>query len=58
MESKRKKSNLINLERINSICNEVDMANLKYRGDKKEKSDEEIVSELTKSLGYESKIFI
>ena len=58
MESKRKKSNSINLERINPMCNEVDMTKLKYRGYKKEKSDEEIVSELTKSLVYESKSFI
>jgi uncharacterized protein (UPF0332 family) len=58
MESKREKRNSINLERINKVCNEVDMVNLKYRGEKKEKTNEEIVLELKKSLVYESKNFI
>jgi len=58
MDRTRKKGNQINMEKSNPIYNEVDMLNLKYRGDKKEKTNEEILSEFEKSLVYESKSFI
>jgi len=45
-------------KKINPIYNEIDRPHVKYRGNKKDKTNEEILLNLEKSLVYESKSFI
>jgi len=58
MDRNKKMINPINMEKVNSIYNEMDMLNEKYRGNKKDKTNEEILLDMEKSLVYESKKFI
>ena len=58
MDSNKKRINQINMERINPLCNEINMINAKYRGDKKNKTNDEMLLDLEKSLVYESRKFI
>lgn len=58
MDSNKKKINKINMEDINPIFNEIDIVNAKFRGNKKSKTNEELLLDLEKSLLYESKKFI
>ena len=58
MDSDRKRISQINIEKINAIYNEIDMLSVKCREKKNDKTNEEILLGLEKSLVYESKSLI